>query len=274
MLIDVHAHFYSELSNRADWRAVNQARLDAGRTIGVTAHVASILGTWGAGSPTYFPSPEDVAHANERMAGLMDEHGGVFGYCLVNPNYTDHSLAELELRLDQGMIGVKLAASRRASDELLDPIAALAGERGVPILHHVWHNRGRDWLGQEASDAMEIRALAERHPGTDFLLAHLGDGGDWAHSLRAVRDMPNVWVDLSGSGIDLDMLHRALAEVGPERMLWGTDLTMGAAWGKLRYLERLGLGSDAVDAISYGNACRIFPDGCFGQMPRRAGDCS
>ena len=43
MLIDVHAHFYTELSNRADWQVLNQARLDAGRTIGVTAHVGSAV---------------------------------------------------------------------------------------------------------------------------------------------------------------------------------------------------------------------------------------
>jgi len=183
----------------------------------------------------------------------------------VNPNYTDHALREIERRLDQGMIGVKLAASRRANDELLDPIAELAGKRGVPILHHVWHHRRKDWPGQEASDACELRALAERFETTDFLLAHLGGGGDWAHSLRAVRPVPNIWVDLSGSGVDLDMLHRAIDEVGHERLLWGSDLTMGTAWGKLRYLERMGLSAGAIDAIRFGNACRIFPEGCFEQ---------
>ena len=264
MLIDVHAHFYTELSNRADWRIINQARLDAGRTMGITAHVASILGTWGARSPTYFPSPDDVTHANDRMVSFMEEYANVFGYCVVNPNFTDHALGEIPRRLEQGLIGVKLAASRRANDELLDPIACLAAERGVPILHHVWHNRRRDWPGQEASDALELRALAERFPGARFILAHLGGGGDWAHSLRAVQDVPNIWVDLSGSGVDLDMLHGAVFNIGADRLLWGSDLTMDAAWGKLRYLERMGLSPDELDLIASGNACRIFPEGCFG----------
>jgi predicted TIM-barrel fold metal-dependent hydrolase len=263
VLIDVHAHFYTELSSRADWHIVNQARLDAGRTMGITAHVASILGTWGARSPTYFPSPEDVVHANDRMVELAGEQENVFGYCVVNPNYTDHALSEIRHRLDQGMIGVKLAASRRADDELLVPIAELSAERGVPVLQHVWHNRRRDWPGQEASDAVELRTLAERVPDAQFILAHLGGGGDWAHSLRAVRDVPNIWVDLSGSGVDLDMLHAAVTNLGVERLLWGSDLTMGAAWGKLRYLERMGLSPDDVDLIASGNAIRIFPEGCF-----------
>jgi len=263
MLIDVHAHFYTERSGRSDWQRVNQARLDAGRKIGITAHVASILGTWGASSPTYFPSPEDITHANDRMVALLREHRAVHGYCVVNPNYTDHALGEIEQRLEQGMIGVKLAASRRANDKLLDPIAALAGERGVPILHHVWHHRRHDWPGQEASDAAELATLAERHLATEFIMAHLGGGGDWAHSLRVVRESSNIWVDLSGSGVDVDMLDAAVREVGPARLLWGADITLGTAWAKLRYLESCDLSGDELDLIRYGNAFQIFPAGVF-----------
>ena len=263
MLIDVHAHFYTEMSGRSDWHALNQARLDAGRKIGITAHVGSILGTWGARSPIYFPSPGDVSHANGRMVELAAEHRGVFGYCLVNPNYTDHALNEIESRLDAGLIGIKLAASRRANDELLDPIAEIAAKRGVPILHHAWHFRRRDWPGQEASDAVEIAALASRHPNARFFLAHLGGGGDWAHSLRAVREVANIWVDLSGSGVDPDMLHGALSELGAWRLLWGSDLTMDSAWGKLRYMESMGVTAEELECIRYRNAVNLFPPGTF-----------
>jgi predicted TIM-barrel fold metal-dependent hydrolase len=263
MLIDAHAHFYTERSGRADWQTVNRARLDAGNRIGITTHVASVLGTWGANSPTYFPSPEDVTHANDRMVALIAEYREIEGYCLVNPNYTDHALGEIERRLQQGMVGVKLAASRRASDKLLDPIAELAGERGIPILHHVWHHRRRDWPGQEASDAVELATLAERHMETDFIMAHLGGGGDWAHSLRVVRHVPNIWVDLSGSGVDVDMLDSAVREVGPSRLLWGADITMDTAWAKLRYLVAYGLSSADLDLIKHGNALQVFPAGAL-----------
>ena len=51
MLIDVHAHFYHERTPRSDWRERNQSRLDAGDRIGISVHVASILGRWGLTSP-------------------------------------------------------------------------------------------------------------------------------------------------------------------------------------------------------------------------------
>lgn len=264
MLIDVHGHFYTERSGRTDWEAVNRRRMTCGERVGITHVVASILGTYGFRSPTYFPSPEDVGHANDAMLAIARAHPGrVLGYCLANPNYTDHALREIERRLDQGMVGVKLAASRRATDPLLAPIAELAGERGVPILHHVWQHRRREWPGQEASDSSELCELAARHPRTRFILAHLGGGGDWAHTLRVARDVTNVWVDLSGSGVDRAMLTGALELLGAERLVWGTDLTMDTAAAKLRFIESQGLAPNAVERIRAGNARAIFPAGAF-----------
>jgi predicted TIM-barrel fold metal-dependent hydrolase len=264
MLIDVHAHFYTELSGRSDWRERNARRLEVGDRIGITAHVGSILGTWGYRSPTYFPSRDDVEHANERMLQMVQAvPGRVFGYCVVNPNYPDHAAEEITRCVDRGLIGIKLAASRRADDRLLDRVAALAAERGVPILHHVWQHRRRDWPGQDASDAVELASLAERHAEAKFILAHLGGGGEWAHSLRALVERPNVWVDLSGSGVDVGMVEQALETVGAGRLVWGTDLTMDTGWAKLRYLRALDRSSEDVERVSYGNAQQIFPAGAF-----------
>jgi predicted TIM-barrel fold metal-dependent hydrolase len=263
VLIDVHAHFYTE-GSRGDWRRVNASRLEAGRRIGITAHVASILGSWGVRSPVYFPSPADVSDANEKMLALQQEHPGlVFGYCVVNPNFTEHAVHEIDTRIKQGLVGIKLAASRRANDRLLDPIAERAAALGVPILHHIWQHRRRDWPGQEASDAIELGALADRHPRARFLLAHIGGGGDWAHSFRAVASLPNVWIDLSGSGVDVGMLECALEEVGVARLVWGADITLDTGWAKLRYLQSLGLSDTDLGRISSGNARALFPVGVF-----------
>src|SRR2546429_544478 len=150
MLIDVHAHFYHAATPRADWRERNASRLAAGRKIGVTIHVASILGTWGRTSPIYFPSPRDVEDGNTALLALQREHPDLIrGYVTVNPNYTPQACAEIARCVAAGMVGIKLAASRRATDPLLDPICELARERGLPVLHHVWQHRRRDCPGQE-----------------------------------------------------------------------------------------------------------------------------
>ncbi len=263
MLIDVHAHFYSDRSPRQDAALRNASRLRAGERIGIDVHVASILGSWGLRSPTYFPSPDDLTHANAALRAMMQEHPTrIRGYVAVNPNFTAHALAEIRTGVAGGMIGIKLAASRRANDPLLDPIGVVAAELGLPVLHHIWQNRRHEWPGQEASDATELCELALRHPQANFILAHIGGGGDWLHSLHAVRDVSNVFVDLSGSGVDGGMLELCLARVGVERLLWGADITLCTGWAKLRYLEHL-LPSSDMEQVRWRNAARIFPPDAF-----------
>jgi predicted TIM-barrel fold metal-dependent hydrolase len=263
VLIDVHAHFLHVRSPRPDWRERKASRLRAGERVGITVHVASILGSWGATSPIYFPSPADIEYGNDFLLALQRTHSPrIRGYVVVNPNFQTHALKELGRCLDAGMIGIKLAASRRANDALLDPICQVAEQRRVPVLHHIWQHRRRDYPGQEASDAAELGALAARHPRVNFLLAHIGGGGDWLHSLAAVRDRPNVFVDLSGSGVDGGMLEACLETVGAERLLWGCDLTIDTGWAKLRYLEHL-LSPADLESVRWRNAGRIFPSNAF-----------
>jgi len=263
VLIDVHAHFLHDRTPRADWRERNASRLRAGARVGISVHVASILGSWGHTSPTYFPSPTDLRYGNDFLLGLEREQAGLIrSYVAVNPNHTAHALEEIVRCLDAGMIGIKLAASRRADDPLLDPVCRLAAERGVPVLHHIWQHRRRDYPGQEASDARELGTLARRHPAVPFILAHIGGGGDWLHTLPLLGALPNILVDLSGSGVDGGMLEACLDAVGAERLLWGCDLTIETGWAKLRYLERL-LSPADLELVRWRNAARIFPAGAF-----------
>jgi predicted TIM-barrel fold metal-dependent hydrolase len=268
-LIDAHAHFYHAGTGRADWADVNEARFRAGDRIGITYHVASVLGSYGFSSPTYFPSPDDVTRGNDAMVDIsVREPDRVRMFATVNPNYTAHALDEIERCVARGAIGVKLLASRRADDPLLDPIAELAAERRLPILHHIWQHRRRDWPSQEISDGADLARLACRHPRATFILAHIGGGGDYMHTFPAVVDTPNVFPDLSGSGVDRGMLDSALDALGPSRLLWGCDLTMETGLAKLRALEVIGLSADDLSAIRWRNAARIFPPNSFPRCSR------
>src|SRR5687767_2346410 len=141
-LIDVHAHFMHAGCGRAHWRDLNDARLSAGDRIGITVHVASVLGSWGHTSPIYFPSPDDVSVGNDAMLALQaSEPRRVRAYVTVNPNDREHAVAEIERCATRGAVGVKLAASRRADDPLVDVIASEAERFGFPILHHIWQHR-------------------------------------------------------------------------------------------------------------------------------------
>lgn len=268
-LVDVHAHFLHDGCGRTDWETVNASRLRAGDRIGIRCHVASILGSWGHTSPVYFPSPADLTRGNDEMLALQRREGDrVRSYVAVNPNHTAHAVAEIERCVAGGAVGLKLLASRRADDPLLDPVIEAAAAHGLPVLHHVWQHRTRHWPGQDVSDGADLGRLAARHPGVDFILAHIGGGGDYQHTFAAVTEIPNVYLDLSGSGVDRGMLDGALEAVGPGRLLWGADVTLETGLAKLRALEVLGLPTADLADVRWRNAVRLFPPGTFAALGR------
>jgi predicted TIM-barrel fold metal-dependent hydrolase len=267
-LIDVHAHFYQQGSGRASWNALNASRLDAGDRIGITWHVGSVLGSWGATSPVYFQSADDTVAGNDAMLQFQAaERQRVRAWVAVNPNDTDVALRELERCRQRGAIGLKLAAARRAFDPLLDPLLQYAQEHHFPVLHHAWQRRPSSVAGQDASDAVDLCQLAARHPTVSILLAHIGGGGDWSHTLAAVRDVPNVFLDLSGSGIDRGMLDQAFETVGAGRMVWGADITLDTGLAKLWALDVIGVSPADRDCIRWRNAAKMFPPGAFPGLP-------
>lgn len=228
--------------------------------MGITCHVASVLGTYGFNSPTYFPSPTDATLGNDAMLALCKKEGErVRMLVTVNPNYTAHARDEIERCVAQGAVGIKLLASRRADDPLLDPICELAAKHSLPILHHIWQHRRREWPNQEISDGADLARLARRHPKVTFILAHIGGGGDYLHTFAAIRALKNIAADTSGSGVDRGMLDEAVGALGSQRLLWGSDLTMETGLAKLRALENTGLSSqEDIQDIRWRNAARVF----------------
>nr|MCU0627601.1 amidohydrolase family protein [Gemmatimonadaceae bacterium] len=109
-----------------------------------------------------------------------------------------------------------------------------------------------------------LARLAVRHPRVRFVLAHIGGGGDWAHTNPAIVDVPNIFPDLSGSGVDRGMLDAALEVLGPSRLLWACDLTLCTGLAKLRALAHTGITVEALDDICWRNAVRLFPAGALG----------
>ena len=83
-LIDIHAHFYQSGSGRSLWSELTASRLAAGERRGITWHVGSILGSWGARSPVYFQSPADTVAGNDAMLQVLGSAPKL------NPNYRSY----------------------------------------------------------------------------------------------------------------------------------------------------------------------------------------
>ena len=113
----------------------------------------------------------------------------------------------------------KLWVAAHADAPQLDPIVERATELKAVIFQHTWIKITGNLAGE--STPMDLVALAKRHPTAKIICGHTG--GDWEQGIRAVRAQPNISVDLGGGDPVAGITEMAVRELGPERVLYGSD---------------------------------------------------
>jgi uncharacterized protein len=206
--------------------------------------------------------PDVMARGNRMVAEEVARHPRELrGYVFVHPGHRDWSIAEMERWLDQpGMIGIKLYHQYLFDDPILVPIVEAAAGRGAVILLH--QGRCTDDATRASqpliSDGTHIARLAARVPEARLLCGHIGGGGDWEWTVKALRGSPSVRVDTSGSVVDAGMVEFAVRELGAQRVLFATDMSLEEGVGKVLGAE---LAEDERTAIFGGNAERLLGGG-------------
>ena len=153
---------------------------------------------------------------------------------------------------EYGMIGIKLECV--CTDPRYRPIMEKAESLGIPILQHSWFKITGCIPGE--STPSDVAVLAKEFPQVTIIMAHLG--GDWQRGIKAVQDLPNVLVDICGSIVDCGMIETAVAELGAERILFGTDLPDIGLWTNLGKVEGAEITSEQKNLILYENANRFL----------------
>lgn len=178
----------------------------------------------------YWPTPAEIQASNDSTLRFMTEiPDRLLGFCYVNPIYPEHAVQEFRRCFDAGMLGLKLWVATRADDPRNFPVVEAAIAANAPILAHTWSKITGN-LYSEATPA-DMAVLARRYPEGKFQMAHFG--GDWEAGLKTIRDCPNVRVDFAGSINEWGAYEMAVRELGPDRVIFGTDMPAD-------YLENLG----------------------------------
>ena len=218
----------------------------------------------GGARSAVFPmhEPGGYSAANDMVIEASLESDGVLTpYCRLDPRADP--LEEATRCLDAGAAGIKLHP--RAEDFPLDtpelePVFALADERGLPVLVHA--GRGIPALGRHAL------AVTGRHPGLRLILAHCGIC-DLAWIWEAAPDHPNLFFDTAWwAPTDLLALF---SMVPPGQIVFASDAPYGtpafAAALHLRYAIQAGLTDDQIRLAFGGQMARILA----GEEPADAG---
>jgi len=169
----------------------------------------------------YDPSPQQMRQQNDEVLRAVERFADrAFGFVYLNPKHTEASLAELDRCVRDGpMVGVKLWVAAHCNSKLLDPIVQRAAELKAVVLQHTWLKITGNLPGE--STPMELAELATRHPQATFIAAHTG--GDWEQGIRAIRPCPNVYAELCGGDPTAGFTEMAVRELGPRRVLYGSD---------------------------------------------------
>jgi predicted TIM-barrel fold metal-dependent hydrolase len=168
------------------------------------------------------PDPKNFRNENDEVLQAISHwHHRAFGFVYLNPRYLEESLQELDRCVRFGpMVGVKLWVAKECSAKELDPIVQRASTLKALVFQHTWYKADKIEAGE--STPIDMAALAARHPNVPLVCGHTG--GDWELGIRTVRPFENVYLDLAGSDPTSGFLEMALREVGPERILYGSDI--------------------------------------------------
>ena len=216
MVIDIHIH------TRTQGAQFNQAEVEQAKRLAARSGIDRVVYLFNLGTGGRDPSPDDVRASNDLGMRLVDHDPGFFtSFCYLNPSHDpEFSLAEIDRCIVRGnMSGIKLWVAVHADDPRLDPIMRRAAELRIPVLHHAWYKMTHYEFNE--SNPREIAELARRHPDVTIIMAHLA-GVRW-RGILDIKPYPNVCVDTSGGQPDAGLVEFAVRELGPERVVFGSD---------------------------------------------------
>ncbi len=176
----------------------------------------------------------------------------IIGYAsLPSARFGREALEELErCRQDYGMRGLKIYST---------PEASIAEPAMIPILEKCVD---LDFVVLAHTTPLECEYLMAAVPECRFLMAHAGGQpfakGDWNRAIMAAKRFPNLYLETASSTIDTHFLETCVAELGPEKIIFGTDTPLLDPWVQLAKIRETAIDARARELILGGNIARLI----------------
>lgn len=184
---------------------------------------------------------EEMRRYPDRIIGYASLHSTRFGRA---------ALDELErCRNDYGMRGLKIYST---------PEATIAEPAMIPILEKCVD---LDFVVLAHTTPQECEFLLSAVPECKFMMAHAGGQpfakGDWNRAIMAAERFTNLYLETASSTIDTNFLESAVAALGPEKIVFGTDTPLLDPWTQLTKIRETQLDRRSLDLILGGNIARL-----------------
>lgn len=207
------------------------------------------------------------AHAgNEELHAEVRKHRDrLVPFAVLNPTYTDweHDLAVCQEEF--GCKGVRLFPPYHRytlRDEVCNELvaAAIARDLVISVPHWVEDDRERSWLITQPGivPVADMAALAEAHPDGRFVF-HYGLGYTATSLGHRGSLAADYGLDISRLPVFVkEELPTLIAEVGPERLVFGSGMPLTPADVPLFKLEVLDVPEAVKEQIRWQNAQRLI----------------
>ena len=192
-------------------------------------------------SPVCFGIPtadrKNLEEQNEYLARELERFDHIFGFLLTAPEWSERELVE---RLRSGrFVGIKPYLSTATDvppqeitifDFLPHRHIDLAERMGWIVMLHIPR---RERLADEVNIA-QLREICERYPSLKLIIAHVGRAYCPRYAeegLPKLRGCENLLFDISANS-NREVFEMLIEEVGPRRILFGSDLPITAMRAK------------------------------------------
>jgi predicted TIM-barrel fold metal-dependent hydrolase len=218
-VFDAHLHCPAESGELWQWHTVTRnfdefvAYLDK---TGVERGIINSQRSQDKGTPVEFVA------GNREVARFVEKYEGRFvGACVVNPQFIDEALKEVEYcRKQLGLVWVGELCNYMAPYEYtikeFELLVKEVVKLGMVLDVHTEHD--------------EIDYIVGKFPEATLVFPHFGDEKEYEHIFKRidlVAKHPNCYMDTSGYGHDrMGILEYAVKTIGPDRVLFGSDFSI------------------------------------------------
>lgn len=229
------------------WRHDPESILSTGAIAGIDRHVLVA------------PRPRDArpGPANDRIAAIVAADPTHFeGLARIDPLQGPDAVAEAERCLGTDRFaGLFLHPGEEGfgiEDLRLDAVIAVASRHVAPVVVAT----GIPWW----SEALQVAALATRHPSTSFLLTNGGQlnisGLGMQDAWAALESSPNLAIQTSGE-YRQDFIEDVATRLGPERVMFASGAPQFEPAFEILRVRWADLAPDAITTMLGGAWARI-----------------